>query len=164
MKYGRMQIQAEKVENKTTNRAKMSNKRCVKARLQYLQRSYKASEATSRATCFALLQPFSWLTCLILPSDVFVSIIQFTFLQLILIIAQVLKQKWFDNDGFGHSQGTNKYVNEAVNEPPRLAGKKVKCRSLSEPIGLQDLEDSARSQAWNKINKEYFCIIILKFF
>ena len=55
--------------------------------------------------------------------------------------------------GFAHSQGTNKYVNDAVNEPPRLAGKKVKCRSLSEPIGLQDLEDSARSQAWNKINK-----------
>ena len=49
--------------------------------------------------------------------------------------------------GFAHSQGTNKYVNDAVNEPPRLAGKKVKCRSLSEPIGLQDLEDSARSQA-----------------
>ena len=66
--------------------------------------------------------------------------------------------------GFAHSQGTNKYVNDAVNEPPRLAGKKVKCRSLSEPIGLQDLEDSARSQAWNKINKEYFCIIILNFF
>ena len=44
-----------KMENKTTNRAKMSNKRCIKARLQYLQRGYKASEATSRATCFALL-------------------------------------------------------------------------------------------------------------
>ena len=35
--------------------AKMYNKRCIKARLQYLQRDYKASEATSRATCFASL-------------------------------------------------------------------------------------------------------------
>ena len=51
------------------NRAKMSNKRCIKARLQYLQRGYKAGEATSRVTCFALLW-FSRLTCLILPSNV----------------------------------------------------------------------------------------------
>ena len=48
----------------------MSNKRCIRARLQYLQRSYKASEATSQAACFALLKRFSWLTCFILPSDV----------------------------------------------------------------------------------------------
>ena len=33
----------------------MSNKRCIKARLQYLQRGYKAGEATSQATYFALL-------------------------------------------------------------------------------------------------------------
>ena len=32
------------MENKTTNRAKMSNNRCIKARLQYLQRGYKAGE------------------------------------------------------------------------------------------------------------------------
>ena len=31
--------------------------------------------------------------------------------------------------------------------PPGLAGKIVKNRPLSEPIRLQDLEDSARSQA-----------------
>ena len=35
--------------------------------------------------------------------------------------------------------------------PPRLAGKIVKYRPLSEPIRLQDLEDSAHSQAWKKI-------------
>ena len=35
--------------------------------------------------------------------------------------------------------------------PPGLAGKIVKYRPLSEPIRLQDLEDSARSQAWKKI-------------
>ena len=37
------------MENKITNRAKMSNKRCIKARLQYLQRRCKVSEATWRA-------------------------------------------------------------------------------------------------------------------
>ena len=50
MKNDRIKIHTEKMENKTTNRAKMSNKRCIKARLQYLQAGYKASEATSRAT------------------------------------------------------------------------------------------------------------------
>ena len=52
MKNGKIQIHTEKMENRTTNRAKMSNKRCMKARLQYLQGGYKAREATSRATCF----------------------------------------------------------------------------------------------------------------
>ena len=36
---------------------------------------------------------------------------------------------------------------------PRLADKIVKYRPLSEPIRLQDLEDSARSQAWKKIKQ-----------
>ena len=56
---------------------------------------------------------------------------------------------------FAHSHTTNKLVNEAAilpMIPPRLAGKIVKYRSLSEPIRLQDLEDSARPQAWKKIN------------
>ena len=34
--------------------------------------------------------------------------------------------------------------------PPRLAGKIVKYRPLSEPIRLQDLEDSTHSQAWKE--------------
>ena len=34
--------------------------------------------------------------------------------------------------------------------PLGLAGKIVNYRPLSEPIRLQDLEDSARSQAWKK--------------
>ena len=41
MKNGRIYIYTAKMESKTTNRAKMSNKRCIKARLQYLQRGYK---------------------------------------------------------------------------------------------------------------------------
>ena len=53
---------------------------------------------------------------------------------------------------FAHSQTTNKLVNEAT-IPPGLAGKIVKYRQLSEPIRLQDFEDSARSQAWKKIKQ-----------
>ena len=125
----------------------MSNKRCIKTRLQYLQRSYKASEAISRATCFALLQRLSWLTCLI-PA--------FRFFCLNNIIP-------FSNAGFKrkmvwkwrflliHKQQTNLWM-KLPTIPPGLAGKIVKYRPLSEPIRLQDLEDSARSQAWKKIN------------
>ena len=51
---------------------------------------------------------------------------------------------------FAHSQTTNKLVNQAVNDSARLAGKIEKYRSLPEPIRLQDLEDSARLQAWKK--------------
>ena len=35
--------------------------------------------------------------------------------------------------------------------PPGLAAKNAKYRPLSEPVRLQDLEDSARPQAWKKI-------------
>ena len=51
---------------------------------------------------------------------------------------------------FAHSQTTNKLVNEAANDSAQ-EGKIVKYRPLSEPIRLQDLEDSARSEAWKKI-------------
>ena len=68
-----------------------------------------------------------------------------------LIIAQVLKEKWFENDGFAHSQTSNKLVNEAANDSARVSGQDRKIPPLSEPIRLQDLEDSARSQAWKKI-------------
>ena len=64
-----------------------------------------------------------------------------------LVIAQVLKEKWLKITGFAHSQTTNKLVNKAANDSTRLAGKIVKNCPLSEPIRLQDLEDSARSQA-----------------
>ena len=52
-----------------------------------------------------------------------------------------------------HSQTTSNVVNEAANDSARLAGKIVKYRSLSEPIRLQDLEDSARPQGSWKKNK-----------
>ena len=47
--------------------------------------------------------------------------------------------------------------------PPGLAGKIVKYRPLSEPIRLQDLEDSARSQAWKKINYKIYCSSFIDF-
>ena len=49
-----------------------------------------------------------------------------------------------------HKQQTNLWM-KLPTIPPELAGKIVKYRPLSEPIRLQDLEDSARSQAWKKI-------------
>ena len=40
-----------------------------------------------------------------------------------LILAQVLKEKWFENHGFAHSQTTNKLVNKAVkNGANQIAG------------------------------------------
>ena len=49
---------------------------------------------------------------------------------------------------FAHSQTTETNLwMKLPTIPPGLAGKIVKYRPLSEPIRLQDLEDSARSQA-----------------
>ena len=45
--------------------------------------------------------------------------------------------------GFAHSQITNKLVNEAANDSARISGQDRKIP--------QDLEDSARLQAWKKI-------------
>ena len=64
-----------------------------------------------------------------------------------LVIAQVLKEKWLKITGFAHSQTTDKLVNEAANDSARVSGQDRKNCPLSEPIRLQDLEDSARSQA-----------------
>ena len=43
---------------------------------------------------------------------------------------------------FAHSQTTNKLVNEAANDSARVSGQDRKI-PLSEPVRLQDLEDSA---------------------
>ena len=64
-----------------------------------------------------------------------------------LVIVQVLKEKWLKITSFAHSQTTNKLVNEAANDSARVSGQDRKNRPLSEPIRLQDLEDSACSQA-----------------
>ena len=38
------------------------------------------------------------------------------------IIAQVLKEKWLKITGFAHSQTTNKRVNETANDSARVSG------------------------------------------
>ena len=47
---------------------------------------------------------------------------KFTFPRLMLIKAQVLKEKWFKITGFAHSQTTNKLMNEAANDSARVSG------------------------------------------
>ena len=73
-----------------------------------------------------------------------------------LIIAQVLKEKWFWITGFAHSQQQTNLWMKLPTIPPGLAGKIVKNCPLSEPIRLQDFEDSARSQAQKKIIQYIF--------
>ena len=50
-----------------------------------------------------------------------------------------------------HKQQTNLWM-KLLTIPPGLAGKNVKNRQLSEPIRLQNLENSALSLTKNKIN------------
>ena len=61
---------------------------------------------------------------------------------------------------FAHSQTTNKPVNEAANDSAPVSG----YHPFSEHIRLQDLEDSARSQAWKRkiIIKKTFLFCIFK--
>ena len=58
-----------------------------------------------------------------------------------LIIAQVLKEKWFENDGFC----------SFTNNKQTCKWSCQRFRPLSEPISLQDLKDFAHLQAWKKI-------------
>ena len=55
-----------------------------------------------------------------------------------------------------HKQQTNLWK-KLPTIPPGLAGKIVKYRPLSEPIRLQDLEDFARPQAWEKMMFKILC-------
>ena len=64
------------------------------------------------------------------------------------IITQVLNEKWLKITGFAHSQTKNKLVNEAANDSARVSGQdRKKPPALGTNHRLQDLEDSARSQA-----------------
>ena len=62
-----------------------------------------------------------------------------------------------------HKQQTNLWM-KLPTIPPGLAGKIVKYRPLSEPIRLQDLEDSTSSQAWRKIIMHKIKIKLAKIF
>ena len=48
-----------------------------------------------------------------------------------LIIAQVVKEKWLKITGFAHSQTTNKLVNEAANDSARVSGQDRKKNARS---------------------------------
>ena len=127
------------MEKKPTNRGKMSNKRCIRARLQYLQHSkcYKASEATSWGACFTLAVFLADL--LDSPFRCFVWITKFTFPQLTPIIAQVLKGKLLKIIAFAHSQTTNKLVNKAANNSARVSrqdGKKLPALPTNQIAGF----------------------------
>ena len=75
-------------------------------------------------------------------------------------MAQGLKEKWFENDCFcSFKQQTNLWM-KLPTIPPGLAGKIVKYRPLSQSIRSQDLEDSARSQAWKKIKNSVLTKIL----
>ena len=143
------------MENKPTNRAKMSNKRCIKARLQYLQRCYKASEAASREPPVLLYFGFpGWLAWF--SPQIFWPNNQIHFSLANANNSASFKRKMFWKRRFWliHKQQTNFWM-KLPTIPPGLAGKIVKYRPLSEPINKQDLEDSARSQAWKKMNVVY---------
>ena len=134
--------------------SKISNKRCIKARLQYLQHGYKASEVTSREPPVLLyLSGFpGWLAWFSLQIFCLNNKIHF-------FLASAKNSASFKRKMVGkwrflliHKQQTNLWM-----KLPAillgLAGKIVKYRPLAEPIRLQDLEDSALSQAWKKIKR-----------
>ena len=58
-----------------------------------------------------------------------------------------------------HKQQTNLWM-KLPTIPPRLAGKIVKYRPLWKPIILQDLKDSASSQAWKKNDIQYYHLAV----
>ena len=81
---------------------------------------------------------------------------KFTFPRLILIIAQVLKEKWFKITGFAHSQTTNKLMNEAANDSARVSGqdrKKPPALGTNQIAGFGGFRPLARLE---KNKKTYF--------
>ena len=132
------------MENKTTNRAKMSDKRCLKARLQF--HSAVIVKRHHKPSVLIYFSAFSgW------PA--------WFFLQIFCL-----------NNTIHFSSGLKMTVNENLwmkqpTIPPWLAGKIVKYRPLSEPIRLQDLEDFRllASLEKNKICSVVFFFLITNF-
>ena len=95
MKEGRIyKFRQQKIENRTANRGKKSNKQCMKARLQHLQWRLKLVEAASRDTCFANF-PADLLDS---PFRYFVWLIKLTFSLLVIITVHVLKENRTKSD------------------------------------------------------------------
>ena len=67
-----------------------------------------------------------------------------------LIIAQVLRQKWFVYDDFGHSQTTNKLVNEATNNSARVSGQD---RKIPPALGTNQITGSRGFRPLSSLEK-----------
>ena len=77
-----------------------------------------------------------------------------------LIIAQVLKEKWLKITGFAHSQTTNKLVNKAANESVWVSGqdrKKPPALGTNQIAGFGGFRPLA---SLKKINYSIICIHI----
>ena len=134
------------MENKTTNGAKMSNKRCstYRAVIKLVKRHHKPP----------VLLYFSgfpgWLTWFSLQIFCPNNKIQFSLATANNSASFKRKMVWKWRFLLIHKQQTNLWM-KLPKILPGLAGKIVKYGPLSEPIRLQDLEHSSRSQAWKKI-------------
>ena len=136
------------MENETTNRAKMSNKRCIN------QCGYKNNEPVKWHHEPLVVLYFSglpsWLAWFSLQIFWLNNNSHFSLANATNIASfkRKMVSKWrFLLIG---KQQTNLWMNLPT-IPLGLAGKIVKYHPPSEPIRLQDLEDSARLQAWKKV-------------
>ena len=70
-----------------------------------------------------------------------------------LVIVQVLKEKWLKITSFAHSQTTNKLVNEAANDSARVSGqdrKKTPALGTNQIVGFRGFRPLASSEK-NKV-------------
>ena len=73
-----------------------------------------------------------------------------------LIIAQVLKEKWSKIAGFAHSQTVNKLVNEAANESARVNGQDRKKPPALETNQIAGFGGFRPLGSWEKNKYKYF--------
>ena len=127
------------MENKTTNRAKMSDKRCLKARLQF--HSAVIVKRHHKPSVLIYFSAFSdW------PAWFFLQIF-------------CLNNKIHFSSGLKMTVNENLWMKQPT-IPPWLAGKIVKYRPLSEPIRLQDLEDF---RLLASLEKNKICYVVFFF-
>ena len=137
-----------KTKLQTEELLKLSNKQCIKARLQTNSAVIKLVKRHHEPPVLLYFNCFrSWLAWFFLQIFCLNNKIHFSQLMLIRKSASFKRKmvsKW--RFLFTHKQQTNLSM-KLPTTPPGLAGKIVKNRPLSEPIKLQGLEDSVRSQA-----------------
>ena len=149
------------MENKTTNRAKMSNCSTYSAVIKLVK-----SDITSRLFCF-LFTLAVFLAGLLNTLQIFCpnNKIHLSLADDNNSTSFKRKMVWKGWFLLIHKQQTNLWMKQSM-ILAGLVGKIVKYHPLSERIRLQDLEDSARSQAWKKIkvissNSFRICCVIL---